>query len=70
LAIICSRAGDGTNLPGLRLSLSKGRIVSAIESRSCGVTPSIPADRAPRLPRTRSHATVRKTRLNRSSNRH
>ena len=38
-----------------------------------GRTPSTPADRAPRLPRTRSHATVRKagsaTRLNRSSNR-
>ena len=38
-----------------------------------GSTPSTPADRAPRLPRTRSHATMRKagsaTRLNRSSNR-
>ena len=51
---------DGTNLPALRSSRSTGRTVSLPKTMSRGFTPSTPADRAPRLPRTRSHATVRK----------
>jgi hypothetical protein len=73
LGIVRSRTGSGRNLPALRSSRSPRRNPSRPASIEAGFTPSTPAVRAPRLPRTRSHATVRKagsaTRLNRSQNR-
>ena len=73
LGMSFSRTGKGTNRRALRSSRSPVRNASLPKTMERGVTPSTPADRAPRLPRTRSHATTRKagsaTRLNRSSNR-
>ncbi len=74
LGIIRSRTGNGANSPGLEIVSQPGEERSAApNTMERGRTPSTPADRAPRLPRTRSHATMRKagsaTRLNRSSNR-
>lgn len=70
--IICSLTGSGSKL----LALSSARSLCSIASPKTmerAVTPSTPADRAPRFPLTRSHATNRNagsaTRLNRSSNR-
>jgi hypothetical protein len=73
LGIIRCRTGRGSNRRALRSSRSRRRNASSPTTMERGVTPSTPAERAPRLPRTRSHATVRKagsaTRLNRSQNR-
>jgi len=72
--IIRSRTGSGANLRALRSSRNSRRNSSpSLAPIERGFTPSTPAVRAPRLPRTRSQPTVRKagsqTRLNRSSNR-
>ena len=73
LGIIRCRTGRGSNRRALRSSRSRRRNATSPATMERGFTPSTPAERAPRLPRTRSHATVRKagsaTRLNRSSNR-
>src|SRR5664280_3498808 len=70
--IILSRTGRGWNRRALRSSRSSASIQSP-KRMEFGLTPSTPADRAPRLFRTRSHATRRKagsdTRLYRSLNR-
>ncbi len=72
LGIILSLTGSGSKLRALRSSRSRCSITSP-NTTERAVTPSTPADRAPRFPLTRSHATVRNagsaTRLNRSSNR-
>ena len=73
LGISFSRTGKGSNRRTLRSSRSPVRNVSLPKTMERGATPSTPTDRAPRLPRTRAHATVRNagsaTRLKRSSNR-
>src|ERR1019366_7360841 len=72
--IIRSPPGSGANLRALRSSRSARRNSSpSPASIERGFTPSTPAVRAPRFPRTRPQPTVKKagsqTRLNRSSNR-
>jgi len=73
LGIIRSRTGIGVNNRALRSSRRTGKNHSAAAKTDSGLTRSTPADRFPRLPRTRAHATTRtagsQTRLNRSSNR-
>ena len=72
--IIRSRTGSGRKLRAFRSARSPAtRLSTPMVFSTCqAVIPSTPADRAPRLPRTRHHATRRKagshTRLNRSSN--
>jgi hypothetical protein len=75
LGIIHSRTGSGQNRRAFRSARSSSRSAcSWLASRTAwAVMPSTPAVRAPRLPRTRHHASSRtagsQTRLNRSSNR-
>src|SRR6266508_816142 len=73
LGIIRSRTGRGWNRRALRSSRNSVRNRSLPKTMERGFTPSTPADRAPRLPRTRAHATTKNagsaTRLKRSSNR-
>ena len=70
--IIRSLTGRGLKRRALRSSRSPASRPSP-NTIELGCTPSTPADRAPRLPRTRCHATTRKagsaTRLNKSQNR-
>ena len=49
----------GITATALRSSLSAGRNHSSAEKSESGLTRSTPADRFPRLPRTRAHATTR-----------
>jgi len=71
--IRCSRTGAGRNRRALSASRSPASSFPAPSPMARGFTPSTPAVRAPRLPRTRFQATTRKagsdTRLERSSNR-
>ena len=64
LGIIRSRTGQGCELPGLEFVSQPGKEhVLAPTDGAWSATPSTPAERAPLLLRTRSHATTRNGRV-------